>query len=280
MMPEYSDLLSELNKKIEEVRTGFVKKEEIVIAPTIVKTQPVRKVALATSKQSNTKANTTTVVVPRTIEVKREKKGTTTKIINLKGINSTNYYTILNLKNSRGIIRELTINCNAKFDVYIKSDNNEVINNHGTFDDLSTLSGFSDAIVTSISGSNYVINIRNISFKESINAAIRFDGTVTINNIFCVYDVGEAIPLFGYRDINLREKFNEGTTSIPVGATSVVVAHGLNGTPAIISITPLNEQGLNWFVPDVDITNTNFTLNLQAAPFGVDADFKWSAKLS
>ena len=258
---EYNKILSELNGIIRDIGTSSAKKKEIKVGDLIV------------SKKQE-------VIMKKQFTPETEEKGTTTKIINLKGINSTNHYVILDLKKSSGIIRELTINCNAKFDIYIKSDETEVINNHGTFDDLSTLSGFSDSIVTSVSGSNYIINIRNISFKRNVNASIRFNGSITINNIFCVYDIGKAIPLFGYRDINLRGKFNEGTATIPTGATSVVVPHGLNGTPATISVTPLNEQGLNWFIPDAEITSINFTLYLQAAPFGIDANFKWSAKLS
>jgi len=73
---------------------------------------------------------------------------------------------------------------------------------------------------------------------------------------------------------------NSGTSSIDSGTTTKAVAHGLSGTPTVISIA-FREQGTNdfgrWWVDTIGATN--FTLNVSADPGASNLDFAWEAKV-
>lgn len=120
---------------------------------------------------------------------------TSTRVINITNINLNNSYTILRKKGS-GIIRELKIISKSKYNIFIKLDKTEIFNTNSSFDDLILISKDSDNIIINERSDNngnklYITTIKNISFIEYIEAAINFNGNITINNIFCIYDIKE-----------------------------------------------------------------------------------------
>ncbi len=125
------------------------------------------------------------------IDLLNEIKHYHTELINVKDINASNGYKVLNIVNKSGTLKELTIRLNVKPELYIEVDNIEVYNIHANFDDLSTTSDYSDTIsaITSIDGLYYILNIKDIKFTKSLFVSFYFSGNATINNIFCVYDI-------------------------------------------------------------------------------------------
>jgi len=73
-----------------------------------------------------------------------------------------------------------------------------------------------------------------------------------------------------------------GTASI-IGdgstVTSVQVAHGLDGMPTVMTVTPTSDLGSASKVWVDSIDGTNFTINLDADPGSeVEVTFSWEAK--
>ena len=69
---------------------------------------------------------------------------------------------------------------------------------------------------------------------------------------------------------------NNGICTIETGHSSITVSHGLDVTPTVVSVTPLNDLsgcgGSTWYVSD--ITSIQFTLYVDA-PLSSDCDFSW-----
>ena len=73
---------------------------------------------------------------------------------------------------------------------------------------------------------------------------------------------------------------NTGTTTVASGSTTVTVAHGLNITPTIgtITITPTNNLGAATKFWVSNPTATDFTVNVDVDPGAPTATFAWSIK--
>lgn len=71
---------------------------------------------------------------------------------------------------------------------------------------------------------------------------------------------------------------NDGVATITAATSTVVVAHGLTGTPTIINVTPRETIAAASFLWVDTIGATNFTINTNAN-VTADADFGWEAKL-
>lgn len=72
---------------------------------------------------------------------------------------------------------------------------------------------------------------------------------------------------------------NSGEATVPSAATSVVVAHGLDGVPQRqhISLTPTNSMGNASKFWLSDVTTDSFTIRVDVAPTGAGASFAWQA---
>lgn len=68
---------------------------------------------------------------------------------------------------------------------------------------------------------------------------------------------------------------NSGTATISAGDTSVTVDHELTTTPAHISVTPQEAEGIDCYVDTVGATS--FAINITAAQL-VDTNFYWRAE--
>lgn len=121
-----------------------------------------------------------------------ESQTTSTKVINLFSINSKNSYTILK-KKGFGIIKELKISSKNKYDLYIKVDKTELLNNHASFDELKIISNGLKNITATEDNKINSITIKNIKFIEYIEVNINFNGNITIDNILCIYDIKEIL---------------------------------------------------------------------------------------
>lgn len=113
-----------------------------------------------------------------------------TSIINKKNLTAYNGYDILNLEGC-GKLRDLTVSLTVKPEIYIKVNNNEVYNIHASFDDLVALSAYSENITAVQDGVNYIVNLVDIKFTDTIVASLYFNGQATINYIYCIYDLRE-----------------------------------------------------------------------------------------
>ena len=170
---KYDKMLNELKGMIKDISTSPAKKKEIKVDDLIVH-----------KKQE--------VIMKKQFTPETKEKGNNTKIINLKGLKASNSYKILDLK-GQGKLKELTVSLNIKPDLYVRVNGSELYNNHASFDDLSTISEYSDVVsaITSVTGDNYIINIKEVKFTKSIVVSLFFNGNATINNIFCIYDLME-----------------------------------------------------------------------------------------
>lgn len=174
------DITNELFKAINKLNSSFILSQKI-------------------QSESNSSVKYETSELSKTIRLLSEKIESLditnreyTGLINKKGLNASRGYKILDLK-GHGKLRELTVSLNVKPDLYVKVNGNELYNIHASFDDLSTISEYSEVVsaITSAAGDNYIINIKEIKFTDSIVISLYFDGNATINNIFCIYDLME-----------------------------------------------------------------------------------------
>ncbi len=129
-------------------------------------------------------------ILSQNIESLRDYRNEFTTIINKQALTATNGYDVLN-QDGCGLLRELTVSLNIKPNLYMKVNNKEVYNIHASFDDLSTISKYSENIsaIKSPNGTEYIFNIKNIKFTDNISVQIFFDGNATINNVYCLYDL-------------------------------------------------------------------------------------------
>lgn len=113
-----------------------------------------------------------------------------TRIINRKDVDVTKLEKVLSLDDEHGTIRELTIVSPVKPSIFIVCDNIDMFASHNSYDDLATISEFSETIVAIQSAAlDYVVNIKNIRFTENITIEVGIPGSSTIDNIFCIYDI-------------------------------------------------------------------------------------------
>jgi hypothetical protein len=68
-----------------------------------------------------------------------------------------------------------------------------------------------------------------------------------------------------------------GESTITSGNTSVTINHGLQSTPTYVSAQPIDEYGVDSYIPEASITSTQFQITIQV-PQPSDAKFKWNAK--
>lgn len=138
----------------------------------------------------------------------------------------------------------------------------------------------------------YAIQFRNIELLSNAGYGISnlngqgciFKGVATSNSSGIYYSdpttytdtVNNVVEIAGF---DLR---NSGTGTVLSGNTSIVVAHGLEKTPALtdIQITPA-EDPTNivsfWWISGVGASN--FTINVDADPGASNLDFAWSADM-
>jgi len=118
-------------------------------------------------------------------------------------------------------------------------------------------------------------------------------------NLYNIYAVNNNLVGAGYKDlrdksggITVHEPWtlgtfsltagsliiqrNRGTATIPNGSSSVVVNHGLAGTPSVVKLTGTHSEVKDCWVTNV--TSTQFTINAPAA-VSADRDVYWQAEL-
>jgi hypothetical protein len=74
---------------------------------------------------------------------------------------------------------------------------------------------------------------------------------------------------------------NSGTATIANGSTTIAVTHGLDATPSLgnIALTPTNNLGTATKFWISGVTNTQFTINVDADPGASTATFSWLARM-
>ncbi len=122
------------------------------------------------------------------IEIKEKQFIISTKIINTRNIKVHNNHTILKM-NGTGIIREAKISTKENFDLYLKSDNIELFNNHASFNELKEISHLSSNILTDEKDETKTLIVKDINFNKSVHLSISFEGTIDILTLFCIYDI-------------------------------------------------------------------------------------------
>jgi hypothetical protein len=107
-------------------------------------------------------------------------------------------------------------------------------------------------------------------------------GTRITDNIFT--DVAEPVVDHGtatvIRDNVGHPTEGSGSATVPAGATSVEVAHGLAVPPSIhdVSVTPTNGLGSATRFWIADVTPTHFTIHVDADPGKATAAFVWQIR--
>jgi hypothetical protein len=72
-------------------------------------------------------------------------------------------------------------------------------------------------------------------------------------------------------------KAKRGTETVTAGNTTVNVTHGLEGTPTIVKLTPLDDLGgRNYWVTSIGATT--FTINISSSDLS-DHQFTWEAEM-
>lgn len=87
-------------------------------------------------------------------------------------------------------------------------------------------------------------------------------------------DVATAAGII-YRGATVRAN---GSATIAIGTTSIVVNHGLTGTPKV-QVTPTNAMGSATKYWITSINSTSFTINVNQDPASTTATFAWDARL-
>jgi len=92
---------------------------------------------------------------------------------------------------------------------------------------------------------------------------------------------GYVKPLWdeGVNNVFIQTTFinrNYGTATLPAGATSVTVSHGLDGTPGVVKVTPRSIAVGACAVTARDATS--FTITVETAP-AVDVEIDWEAEV-
>jgi hypothetical protein len=106
------------------------------------------------------------------------------------------------------------------------------------------------------------------TFQGTVTSDVFFSPTAGTNGVF-------RGNLFG-----TGSKFeNRGTNAVPIGATSVAVAHGLWKAPTMIHVQPIDNLGAatRMWVDHALTTDTHFTVKVDVDPASAAADFLWEA---
>lgn len=122
------------------------------------------------------------------LDKKRYKKST--RIIHRRNIGTTAGEKLF--KQSRmGVLREITIVADQKINLQIELDGMKPFGARSDWDDLVSISLYSDTVVADLVGSDYVLNLKKLHFRTGLEIFVWFSSDATISNIFGVYDLCE-----------------------------------------------------------------------------------------
>lgn len=124
----------------------------------------------------------------------------TTHVVNLKDIKISNTLNILKL-NGAGKITEIAVISPSEFSMYIKADGKELFNKNSDYTTLAELSGILNDVDADTSAANKRVVIRNIRFTKNILIQVNSDSAISIENIFCKYDIQNQPK----EELNLKE---------------------------------------------------------------------------
>jgi len=144
----------------------------------------------------------------------------------------------------------------------------------GLFDGINLLNSNNNLI-------EGVVSIGESGIKRQ-RCGIREEGTsnfniIALNNV-SLYNVTPVTRVGANTEVKRNVGYiseNSGTATIPAGATSVTVAHGLAGTPRVVKHCPRANLGAVWVSARDSV---NITLNVAVAPT-VATETDWEAEL-
>ncbi len=124
------------------------------------------------------------------LEIKRYKK--TTRIFLYRNV-STSIGEKIFAENGMGVLREITVVANQKINIEIELDEIKLFGARSVWDDLASISLYSDTVMARLVGSDYVLNLKELNFKHSLSIFVWFSTDATISGIFGVYDLCEVL---------------------------------------------------------------------------------------
>jgi hypothetical protein len=138
---------------------------------------------------------------------------------------------------------------------------------------LTNAEGVTVGDITCYGNNNGIVEDAGSDNNRIINNDVRGNTTLALSTSGAATRIDHNIGFVGA---------SQGTATIASGATSIVVTHGLSGTPSLNGIKPhLTNSGGNamkfWVSAN---TATTFTINVNVDPGATTAIFGWTAKLT
>ncbi len=191
-------LSTSVNTLINNLTKSFIVLANKIDGNNVAMSEAINKLSVSSSNsfsaldttlaERDESINTLVKAFTEIVKSKKDKEKTT-RIISLKDYRAANAYSIINA-GGKGRIKEVTIVCPVKFNIHVVADNRKISNLHYSFDDLTSLTGYSDFVsATAPVGGNYIVSVKDIFFNKNIEISIDFDGSIVIENIWCIYDM-------------------------------------------------------------------------------------------
>jgi len=94
-------------------------------------------------------------------------------------------------KSGTGVLREISVIADQKINPLIELDGKQPFGARSEWDDLSSITLYSTTIVARQVGSNYVLSLNKLYFRQDLSIFVWFNTDATISGIFGVYDLCE-----------------------------------------------------------------------------------------
>uniref|UniRef100_A0A6M3IFX4 Uncharacterized protein n=1 Tax=viral metagenome TaxID=1070528 RepID=A0A6M3IFX4_9ZZZZ len=120
----------------------------------------------------------------------KKKYTRSTRIINRRNISTTTGEKVFE-QEGIGVLREVTVVADQKINLQLELDGRQPFGSRSEWDDLAAITLYSETVVAKLVGSDYVLNLKLLHFKQGLSIFAWFNTQATISNILGVYDLCE-----------------------------------------------------------------------------------------
>lgn len=114
-----------------------------------------------------------------------------TRIISRRNISTTTGESIFK-EEGIGVLREITVVADQKINLQLELDGRQPFGSRSEWDDLAAITLYSETVVAKLVGSDYVLNLKLLHFRQGLSIFAWFSTQATISNILGVYDLCEG----------------------------------------------------------------------------------------
>jgi len=130
------------------------------------------------------------VIEPAAAQPGKKHYKRSTRIINRRNISTTTGEKVFE-QEGIGVLREVTVVADQKINIQMELDGRQPFGARSEWDDLAAITLYSETVVAKLVGSDYVLNLKLLHFKQGLSIFAWFNTQATISNILGVYDLCE-----------------------------------------------------------------------------------------